>query len=652
MSPTMDTASSHDEYPPKANLRQKLKQHPLPVIDPGTVDPASMEGDEATKQVSAVLNELNAALEASDAERLASCFFDVQSYWRDQLALTYHLRTFSTPDVIAAALLETKKLRFAGEFKVEGGAQFVPATPVLQFIACRLSFRTGSPAANCRGRMMLMPVKEDGGGKLTWKIWTLGTWLKDLDAWPENEALLQSPGRKSDALETFETDVLIVGAGNSGVALFTRLKALGVGSVMIDRNARPGDNWALRYECMRFHVPTSSCELPYMNYDENLQTPHFLTRDELAEQVKRYVAAFNIDIIHSTTINSTVFNQSSKCWTVKLQTPTGIRTATCKHLVQATGIGSQKIYLPPMLNSELYQGISIHSQKFQSAKALQEKGAKSVLIIGSANTAFDVLEDCHRAGLKTTMNVRSATYICPTEYIFASNNLGAYDLGVEQADILFMTGPTFVDAQLLRDTLAHCASQESDRYKDLIAAGFPVIDGRNAEGGLMYHLIDRAGGHYMDMGGTKPIAEGKVDIKVGVEPVGYTETGLRFSDGSTLDVDAVVWCTGFADKDVRDTAAEILGGADETATEGNDEAKNSLGSRNVASRLDATWGVDEEGEVRGMWKRHLRVENYWVTGGFTQLQRWHSKTLALQIKAALEGILPEAYRDTPDPRKV
>ncbi len=33
---------------------------------------------------------------------------------------------------------------------------------------------------------------------------------------------------------------------------------------MLERNANVGDNWALRYECMRFHVPTSACELPFL----------------------------------------------------------------------------------------------------------------------------------------------------------------------------------------------------------------------------------------------------------------------------------------------------------------------------------------------------------------------------------------------------
>lgn len=42
-----------------------------------------------------------------------------------------------------------------------------------------------------------------------------------------------------------------------------RLKALGVESVVLDRNAQVGDSWAYRYDSLRIHVPTSNCEMPY-----------------------------------------------------------------------------------------------------------------------------------------------------------------------------------------------------------------------------------------------------------------------------------------------------------------------------------------------------------------------------------------------------
>jgi hypothetical protein len=91
-----------------------------------------MSADEATQQALLVLSSLNAALAAADTDALEGCFFLGQAYWKDSLALTWHLRTFTSPGVIAASLLQTKELRgMQGDIKLDGAAQFVPATPVL-----------------------------------------------------------------------------------------------------------------------------------------------------------------------------------------------------------------------------------------------------------------------------------------------------------------------------------------------------------------------------------------------------------------------------------------------------------------------------------------------------------------------------------------
>ncbi len=86
----------------------------------------------------------------------------------------------------------------------------------------------------------------------------------------------------------------------------------------------------------------------------------------------------------------------------------------------------------------------------------------------------------------------------------------------------------------------------------------------------------------------------------------------------------------------------MLGGGLEDTTQ-----KDVLGPDDISARLDAIWGVDAEGEVRGVWKRHLRMDNFWITGGGVKEQRWWSRPIAQQIKLDLEEALPPAYRDTP-----
>lgn len=186
----------------------------------------------------------------------------------------------------------------------------------------------------------------------------------------------------------------------------------------------------------------------------------------------------------------------------------------------------------------------------------------------------------------------------------------------------------------------------SDRYLALAKAGFPVVDSRDPNVNVQYHLIERGGGHYIDVGGTELIADGAVAVRGLVEPIGFTQAGIKLSDDSTLDVDAVIWCTGFADKDIRATAGKLLG-AENAREIVKNEGGEVLGPEEIAARLDVTWGVDAEGEVRGVWKRHLRMENYWVNGGVIQHQRWWSRALTQQIKLALDDALPPAYREVP-----
>lgn len=107
-----------------------MAQQPLPVIPPGTVHDAFMPGEESIKQALVVLEKFNAAVVKNDAKELRDCFFPSQAYWKDVLALTYHLRTFSTVEAIVPAFLETKDLRgIDGEMKLVE-AHFIPASLV------------------------------------------------------------------------------------------------------------------------------------------------------------------------------------------------------------------------------------------------------------------------------------------------------------------------------------------------------------------------------------------------------------------------------------------------------------------------------------------------------------------------------------------
>ena len=77
--------------------------------------------------------------------------------------------------------------------------------------------------------------------------------------------------------------VLIIGGGHSGLEVAARLKHLGVSHLVVEKNARIGDNWRNRYNSLTLHDPICAyirsrsiflCSLtagvnhmPYLTYD-------------------------------------------------------------------------------------------------------------------------------------------------------------------------------------------------------------------------------------------------------------------------------------------------------------------------------------------------------------------------------------------------
>lgn len=114
-----------------------------------------MGGEVPHQAALSALSALDAALAANDAPAVKSCFFPGQALWRDILALTYHIRTFATGSVVAAALLETTRLRRVTGLSLSGTAKFIPATPVL------VSFSSGVYGVRC-----LSIVTDDASANL------------------------------------------------------------------------------------------------------------------------------------------------------------------------------------------------------------------------------------------------------------------------------------------------------------------------------------------------------------------------------------------------------------------------------------------------------------------------------------------------------
>ncbi|KAI5917447.1 hypothetical protein F4810DRAFT_704905 [Camillea tinctor] len=607
---------SNVDYPQAANLFKDVYK-PLPSTPPLV----GMTDDQAATICFQVLRDLDAALASGSESDLEDCFYEQQAYWTDLLALTWNLRSIRGHEIVAHALRQMSQLRQIAYIAIiQGSSSVIKASSTLSWLTCQFTFETLNPPGICRGKLMILP-QTNSNGSTAWKIWILGTWLQDLAEFPQNRALLDMPLLNQETKSHIETDALIIGGGNSGICLAARLKALGVRHLVVERNARVGDNWRNRYDYMKFHLEKNIVPLPWAPYPD--EYPVYLTRENLADHLENFAQKFQLNVQLSTTVEATEYDEKAQTWHVKLNTPHGTKLVSCKQLVLATGAGCQIPWKPPVKNAEKYRGISVHSVEFKSANLLKQQGAKSALVIGSANTGFDVMNDCYEAGLRTTMVQRAPTYLIPDVYLVGPPKVPD-DLDTE--DAVRAATPLAVGGQLLRNRFMGLAAAEPGRYQRLSETGFQV----RTDGDITWHLLVRGGGHYVDFeGGTLPIASGAVGVKSGVVPTAFTPSGLQFSDGTQLDADAVIWCTGFADLNMRDNVPSILG----------------AGGDYVASRMDMVWGLDKEGQIRGAWKQQKNLPNFWVMCGVANHHRYQSKLLAMQIKMAVEGRLPVAYRD-------
>ena len=115
------------DYPPRADLLTEIYQ-PLPKVT-ATVDWNSLDVATTAEQA---IREISIALQSTDRGDFIDLFLANQSFWRDTLAITSHLRTFKGPDVIVTVLRELNTQRGIDAIAiVPGSAQVVVASETL-----------------------------------------------------------------------------------------------------------------------------------------------------------------------------------------------------------------------------------------------------------------------------------------------------------------------------------------------------------------------------------------------------------------------------------------------------------------------------------------------------------------------------------------
>ena len=227
---------------------------------------------------------------------------------------------------------------------------------------------------------------------------------------------------------TVQPEVLIIGGGQGGIALGARLRQLGVPTIIVERNERPGDSWRKRYKSLALHDPVWYDHLPYLPFPASW--PVFSPKDKIGDWLEMYAKVMELNYWASTTCKSAV--REGDGWAVVVDRPAEEVTLRPRQLVLALG-ASGLPSVPEIPGREKFRGDQHHSSAHPGPD--QYKGKKAV-VIGSNNSAHDICAALWEAGADVTMVQRSSTHVVRSDSLM---DLGLSDLYSERAVAAGMT---------------------------------------------------------------------------------------------------------------------------------------------------------------------------------------------------------------------
>jgi putative flavoprotein involved in K+ transport len=583
-----------------------------------------------TGRVTQWLSRLDDALTQNDPAAAAALFAE-ECYWRDLVAFTWNIKTMEGRSEIEAMLREVLPSVRPSNWQVEGEAS--EAGGVTE---AWITFETA--VARGRGHLRLK-------GEACWTLLTTMTELKGHEekrgpirekgvahgSHPGRESWLESRAREEAELGySRQPYCVIVGGGQGGIALGARLRRLGVPTIILEKNDRPGDSWRKRYKSLCLHDPVWYDHLPYLPFPDHW--PVFSPKDKIGDWLEMYTKVMELNYWTRSECKSATYDEATGEWTLVVDRDGETVTLKPKQLVLATGMSGVP-NIPDFPGRDSFKGTQHHSSRHPGGEAF---AGKKCVVIGSNNSAHDIAADLWENGADVTMVQRSSTHIARSDTLMELALGGLYSeeavkngITTDMADLIFASVPYRIMAGMHVPVYEQMAKRDADLYDRLEKAGFLLDFGEDGSGLFMKYLR-RGSGYYIDVGASDLIADGKVKLVSGREVERISETGVVLSDGTELPADLIVYATGYGS--MNGWAAKII-------------------SQEVADKVGKCWGLGSdtkkdpgpwEGELRNMWKP-TRQEALWFHGGNLHQSRHYSQFLSLQIKAREAGIETPVY---------
>ena len=304
-------------------------------------------------------------------------------------------------------------------------------------------------------------------------------------------------------------DVVIIGAGPSGLAVAGSLRQAGLDFVQIDQ--APAIAWAWRNHYTRLHLHTTRAQsgLPGFAFPERY--PQYPSRAQVVEYLDAYAAHFGLDPVLNTQVKRAT--QHADGW--RVTTDAGDWHA--RSLVVASGYNAVP-NLPDFKGQ--FDGRMLHSADYRDGASFQ---GQRVVVVGCGNSGAEIALDLFEHGAaQVTLIVRGPRYVAPRD---------VYGLSAQSTSLLLSRLP-----RRLGDAIGRIASRLS--MGDMTQYGF-----RRPDAGPLTEVDLNGRVALIDVGTVDLIKQGVIHTAPGIAHL--EANAVLCVDGQRIDADAIVCATGY-----------------------------------------------------------------------------------------------------------
>ncbi|MES1925847.1 NAD(P)/FAD-dependent oxidoreductase [Salinisphaera sp. T31B1] len=197
------------------------------------------------------------------------------------------------------------------------------------------------------------------------------------------------------AADITQTDTLVVGAGQAGVAMSEHLSHLGVPHVVLERD-RIAERWRTgRWDSLVANGPAWHDRFPGMSFDD-VDPDGFPTKDQVADYFETYAARFDAPIRTGVEVHEVVRNTTRPGFSID----TSAGSFEAARVVAATG-PFQRPAIPSIApdRRSIHQ---IHSSEYRNPGQLPEGG---VLVVGAGSSGVQIADELLRSGRPVFLSV-------------------------------------------------------------------------------------------------------------------------------------------------------------------------------------------------------------------------------------------------------